>query len=101
MKRVTDHLGFGFLTNNAQMNLYTPPFPSLKNRIRDQFIQDWHSYINRTPKLMYSCNFKTDFKFEKYLHIIKNDQLRIHLTQIRLSSHTLEIETGRRSGYVI
>ena len=48
MKRVIDHLGFGFLTNNAPMNLYTPPFQSLKNRIRDQFIQDWNSYINRT-----------------------------------------------------
>ena len=73
MKRVIDQLGFGFLKYIAPMNLYIPLFQSLKNTVRDQFIQDWHSYIKRTPKLMYYCNFKTDFKFEKYLHIIKND----------------------------
>ena len=66
MKRVIDHLGFGFLTNIVPMNFYIPPFQSLKNRIRDQFIQDWHSYINRTPKLMYYCNFKTDLKPQGY-----------------------------------
>lgn len=66
-----------------------------KLRIRDQFVQDWRDCINSMPKLDYYCRYKTEYCFEPYLDIIRNDQLRKLLTCMRLSSHCLEIEIGR------
>ena len=96
MKSIVEHLGFGYLTRGVQSNI--PHFSALKSRLRDQFMQDWSSYINNSSKLSYYCNFKEEFKFENYLTSIQNDHLRKHLTSIRLSSHPLEIETGRKNG---
>ncbi len=39
--------------------------------------------------------FKTSFVREPYLHILKTDNLRKHMTAVRTVSHKLEIETGR------
>ena len=39
--------------------------------------------------------FKFSFKQEPYLHVIKEQKYRIALSQLRASSHTLEIERGR------
>ena len=51
--------------------------------------------ISASPKLDSYCKYKTDFEYEAYLDKISNDKLRICLTQLRLSSHCLEIEVGR------
>ena len=52
------------------------------------------------PKLEYYCSFKKEFKFENYLNIIVNDDLRKQFARFRLSSHNLEVETGRYNGIV-
>ena len=39
--------------------------------------------------------FKTDFKFETYLDIVKDNRYRHALIKLRTSSHPLEIERGR------
>lgn len=96
IKSIMDHLGYGYLTDCTSTNV--PPFSALKSRLHDQFVQDWSSYIRNAPKLSYYCNFKTDFKFEMYLTYLSNDHLRKQITCIRLSSHPLEIEVGRRNG---
>jgi hypothetical protein len=42
--------------------------------------------------------YKTDFCFEKYIDVLKGDSLRKQMTCFRLSSHSLDIETGRFNG---
>jgi hypothetical protein len=95
---IIDHLGFAHIRFNFDDSCkYLPMF---KNRLRDQFLQDWSASIRSMPKLEYYCNFKKEFKFENYLNVIENDALRNCLARFRLSSHNLEIETGRYSGIV-
>ena len=63
--------------------------------MRDQYLQEWRASLMNSPKLNYYSNFKFEFGFEDYLNIIQNDTLRKQLSCFRLSSHLLEIESGR------
>ena len=69
-----------------------------KNRLRDQFIQDWKASIDSSPKLFYYAKVKNSFEYEEYLDKISNNTIRKYLTRFRLSSHNLEIELGRYHG---
>lgn len=73
-------------------------FPILQQRLRDQFIQQWHMSIIESPKLEYYTKFKNTFEFENYLLSVENDKLMKLLTCYRLSSHSLSIKTGRYTG---
>ena len=46
-------------------------------------------------KLSYYCKFKSTFKCEDYLDYVSHGKSRISLTRLRLSSHNVEIDTGR------
>ena len=70
-------------------------FVLFSQRLKDQYIQSWHETLSVQPKMEYYCKFKEDFEFEHYLVHIKNEKHRKELTRFRLSSHSLEIETGR------
>ena len=67
----------------------------LKQRLRDQYVQNWYECINSQSKLEYYCKFKNCFKYEKYLDVVDNAKYRIALSRLRLCSHSLEIESGR------
>ena len=54
----------------------TRTYVSLMQRLRDQYIQEWHNTVSNQPKLEYYCMFKTDFKYEKYLDVIMNAKLK-------------------------
>mgnify|MGYP000414528638 CR=1 FL=1 len=43
---------------------------------------------------------KHTFGFEEYLDFIKDNQLRISLTQFRVSSHDLTVEVGRYTSFI-
>lgn len=88
-----NHLGLGNLIDNININ--SNYYPSIKQRIRDQYFQNWHEKVNSYSKLQYYKNFKTNFQFETYLSIISNDNERKEMTRFRLSSHQLQIEQGR------
>ncbi len=72
-----------------------PSISLIKQRINDQYIQSWSATVNSSPKLDSYSKFKTSFVREPYLHILKSDNLRKHMTAFRTVSHKLEIETGR------
>ena len=93
LNSIVDHLGRSNirLFFNPQVNYY----PTIKNRLRDQFIQDWYQSVISTSKLEYYSQFKKKFEFESYLNKISNNNLGNTLTRFRLGSHNLEIETGR------
>ena len=96
IKNIIDNLGFSHTWNNFDINVdYLPIF---KQRLRDQFIQEWQIVINNSTKLESYCRYKTEFKLEPYLVNITNDYQRKLLCRFRLSSHNLEIEAGRYTG---
>ncbi len=96
VKSLLDELGYSDIWSNFDRNFnYLPLF---KQRLRDQYIQNWSMSLKSLSKLDQYCKYKTQFHFEKYIDAIKNDVLRKQLSCFRLCSHKLEIEVGRYSG---
>ena len=68
-----------------------------KQRLKDNYIQEWHISTNETSKLNYYCKYKSIFEMEKYLTVVSIRKYTIALSKFRCSSHNLEIERGRRT----
>ena len=79
--------------------------PSLNlicTNLNNMYINQWSKILNKhthfTPqsnKLELYCQFKKSYELEKYLLNVKNRQYRVALTKLRISAHSLHIETGR------
>jgi len=91
-----DHLDFNNIRHN--FNYEINYFPSLKNKLRDIFVQEWKGTIQSMSKLQQYCLFKSEFVCEKYLLKIQKNDLLKQFARFRLSSHHLEIEVGRFQG---
>ena len=66
----------------------------VKQRLSDNFIQNWNSRLENSSRALFYRNFYT-FGYKAYLDIVSTEKLRIALSRLRLSSHRLEVETGR------
>jgi len=91
-----DHLGCSDLRTNFDVGVNYHPM--LKQRLFDQYIQEWYACINNLPKLYMYCKFKKTFELEKNTLLLLKNDLRRHNSCFRLSVRTLEIETGRYYG---
>ncbi|MEW8546452.1 MAG: reverse transcriptase family protein, partial [Candidatus Thiodiazotropha sp.] len=94
VKTLLEQFGFGYVW----LNPYVDPknfICAFKQRLIDNFIQKWKSDLENNRVLTLYNYFKTDFVYEEYLDKVGNKTLRQGITRIRLSSHTLRIQTGR------
>ena len=66
----------------------------IKRKLEDQYIQDWLSIVNASPKCVLYRTYKHKFELEKYLSILSPYYRKI-LCRFRTSNHKLPIETGR------
>lgn len=96
IKHLLDSLGLSYIWTDFNQDVNY--FPLIKQRLRDQYIQNWQAQSMTSPKLKYYMKYKHNFEYEKYFDIISNNAIRNELTRFRLCSHDLEIETGRFSG---
>lgn len=72
-----------------------PHFLTLfKQRLKDNFIQDWNARINESSRALFYRNISS-FEYQCYLDFITVKQFRVALTRLRVSSHRLEVEAGR------
>ena len=66
----------------------------VKQKLVDQFIQDWFSQLGNSSRGKFYGSFKTEFKLESYL-IKLNTADRIYMAKFRCSNVKLPVETGR------
>ena len=66
----------------------------VKQRLKDTFVQNWNSRLNDSSRALFYRNLN-NFGFKSYLDIVTTEKFRYSLTRLRLSSHRLEVETGR------
>ena len=94
IKKILDELGFSDVWLNQKH--IVPNFTLLKQRITDQYKQEWLTIVNDSSKLSYYRLYKNylSLETEKYLYI-SNHRYRNALCKFRVSAHNLEIETGR------
>lgn len=71
---------------------------SLKDVIYSNYTEKWKIDIYGYTKLRSFILFKTNFKLENYLVVLKDYKLKKCMSKFRLSSHDLEIEKGRYFG---
>ena len=72
-----------------------PNSVNIRNYLTEKYIEKWQERTSNGGKLRTMRLFKTNFRSEPYLQIVKNGQERKQLTRLRLSAHELEIERGR------
>ena len=93
IKTMLQEFGFGYIWDNPHLldNAFLAAF---KQRVIDCFIQKWFGDKQSSAVLGLYDNLKVSFEFEKYLDNIPAN-LRFHFTRLRLSAHSLRIQTGR------
>ena len=71
----------------------------IKYKVRENFATEIRNklniHISEDKKLKLYASFKSSFKFECYLDLISDFNIRSALAKLRLSAHNLHIETGR------
>ena len=67
-----------------------------KNRYGQKYKENWEEYMQncQSPRLTFYKSVKKSYVFEEYLNL-STFQWRKHITKLRCSSHTLQIEKGR------
>ena len=103
---------YSFITNlqsivGLNQNIGIAPNPKniklMITNLKKRYENHWHSVLNddatgtnkSRTKLRTYRSFKRFFGLEKYLSLIKNEDIRACLTKFRLSAHKLRIERGR------
>ena len=69
-----------------------------KSSVRTKYIEQWSSCMmqfDRFPLLRTYRGIKLAFRTEPYLYLVKKRRFRNAISQLRASSHTLQIERGR------
>ena len=87
-------LGFNEACYNQSVGNEALFLNSLKQRLKDIFIQEWHTRLQESSRDIFYRNF-TNFSYKPYLDLLESDILRHSLTRLRTSSHRLEVEVGR------
>ena len=97
MKNMLDNLGFGNVWySNGELNFEC--FKStIKQRICDQFEQNWHSNVFNSSKGVFYRIIKDKFCFENYLDMLDPSE-RIAMCKFRTCNNRLPIEVGRWYG---
>ena len=65
-----------------------------KQRVGDHFQQVWNNGLSNSSRAVFYRSI-SHFRFQDYLEIITVKKFRTALSKLRLSSHRLEVETGR------
>ena len=97
VKLLLEHNGFPdvwMYPESVNVNMFIPIF---QNRLRDVFITEWNHGLSLSSSSMLYKEMKQSFEMSPYLLIIQNKKHRNAITKLRLSSHQLNIETGRHT----
>ena len=98
VKNLLYRYGFAYAYINQGVGNNAVFISLFKQRVLDNYIQEWHSIINDSPKLSCYKMFKINFELERYLSVVNIRKYLIVLCKFRCSNHQLQIELGRHMG---
>ena len=75
----------------GDVNIFLSAF---RQRVYDQFQQSWHNEIQNSSRAIFYRTI-SEFCFQDYLEVVTVKKFRNALSKLRMSSHRLEVETGR------
>ena len=97
IKYVLNRTGFGYVWISQTIGDVKFDLNEFKQRLIDIEKQKWYSSVNDNEKLYVYSLFKTELDIEKYMVCVPILNHRIALSQLRCSSHHLNIEIGRHN----
>ena len=98
VRTILERNGFGYIWLRQGFNCDMKAIrDALKDRLQDQFRQEWSSTMGASTKSVLYRNLKIKFELEAYLLRLPRNILR-NVVKLRCSNHKLEIETGRYAG---
>ena len=81
--------------SNIELVILNYDTTTVVNKMKEKYIEFWKHKITNSSKLTFLSTFKTEYKVEPYLSLIKNPTTTRTFTQFRISNHKLQIEYGR------
>ena len=98
IKHLLSRYGFGYAFFNQGVGDIDVFLRIFKQRVKDNYLQEWHSNVDISSKLSnYKC-FKSVFEYEDYLNVVNIRKYCVALSRFRCGNHKLPIETGRHHG---
>jgi hypothetical protein len=94
IRKLLHDYGFGYVWINPQIVNINCFLQHFKQKVIDCFLQTWHASKENSSVLEVLNTIKHTFEYESYLDKIPNT-LRFYLTRIRISAHSLRVQTGR------
>ena len=93
VKKTVDEAGFSGVWINPLSMPQDAFLSNLEQRLLDQYQQQWQSELSHSLKLRTYRTFKSKLEREPYLNLPRH--LRVQLSRLRSSAHSLRVETGR------
>lgn len=97
IKSTLDHCGLSFIWHDQIPFDKTLLKSTVKQKLVDQFIQNWFSLVNNSSRGKFYSIFKNEFCLESYL-IKLNQNNRLYISKLRCCNIKFPIETGRWTG---
>ena len=94
IKNIFDSTGYSNLWLNQSLITSKTTHLQIKQRLKDQFNQEWVAKLDNSSKGKNYSIFKDNTSFEQYLTRLPAE-LRISMFHFRTGNHRLPIETGR------
>ena len=93
IQKILNECGYSYVWNFENFESVNWLKNVVKQRLIDQFVQNWNSKIFESPKAFNYRIFKTNFEFEEYFNILQlTDALKF--CRFRTSNHKLPIVKG-------
>ena len=94
LRDLLSSLGFHEVWIHQGVGNYNNFIAAVKQRLTDTFIQNWTARLEESTRANFYRTFAA-FKLQPYLDNVNVSKFRYALSRLRLSSHRLEVESGR------
>jgi hypothetical protein len=94
VKQIFNECGFSNIWETEHFNNIEYLKCLIKQRLEDQFLQNWNSLVQNSSKAINYKTFKTEFKYKEYLNNLEIKDA-ILLCRFRTTNNKLPMETGR------
>ena len=95
VRNLIQNLGLGYVWKNQYVETKSSFFFNCNQLLTDSFIQEMHSFFERSPKCSMYRYLPDSFYLQYYLRKCVPDNFTTILSKSRTSSHELLIEKGR------
>ena len=83
VKHIFDDTGYSYIWSQQFFQNSDLHLALIRNRLHEQFTQEWHSLIQNSPKAINYRLFKDNFEFENYFNILEDKDIYTQTTNYR------------------